>query len=99
MGGGGKRSVARDIISAALLFPLLPRKYEAKRQHARSWAYINFLQVGKLVPVPQLGLEEDKQALEQIVNALPNREVVGIPSLEAVRRGGALNCVSWNVNV
>ena len=78
-------------------FDVIPLKYESKRQHARSWAYINFLQVGKLVLVPQLGLEEDEQALEQIGNALPGCEVVGIPSMEAVRRGGALNCISWNV--
>ena len=80
-------------------FEVIPLKYEAQRQHARSWAYINFLQVGKLVLVPQLGLEEDEQALEQIDNALPGCEVVGIPSLEAVRRGGALNCISWNIKV
>ena len=80
-------------------FEGIPLKYVTKRQHARSWAYINFLQVGKLVLVPQLGLEEDTQALEQIGNALPGCEVVGIPSLEAVRRGGALNCISWNIKV
>lgn len=80
-------------------FEVIPLKYEVKRHHARSWAYINFLQVGKLVLVPQLGLEEDEQALEQIGNALPGCKVVGIPSLEAVRRGGALNCISWNIKV
>ena len=80
-------------------FEVIPLKYEVKRHHARNWAYINFLQVGKLVLVPQLGLEEDEQALEQIGNALPGCEVVGIPSLEAVRRGGALNCISWNIKV
>ena len=78
-------------------FEVIPLYYKTKRIHARSWAYINFLQVGKLVLLPQLGLEEDKQALEQIGNALPGSEVVGIPSLEAVRRGGALNCISWNI--
>jgi len=45
----------------------------------------------------QLGLEEDAQALEQIGEVLPDCKVIGVPSLEAVRRGGALNCVSWNV--
>ena len=80
-------------------FEIISLKYEAKRQHARSWAYINFLQVGKLVLVPQLGLEEDAQALEQIGDALLGCEVVGIPSLETVRRGGALNCISWNTKV
>lgn len=78
-------------------FEVVPLKYATKRRHARSWAYINFLQIGKLVLVPQLGLEEDEQALEQIANALPDCELVGISSLEAVRRGGGLNCISWNI--
>ncbi|MBP5695267.1 MAG: SEL1-like repeat protein, partial [Treponema sp.] len=78
-------------------FEVIPLYYKTKKTHARSWSYINFLQVGKLILAPQLGLEEDEQALEQISNALPGCEVVGIPSLEAVRRGGALNCISWNV--
>lgn len=78
-------------------FEVIPLKYKTKRRHTRSWAYINFLQIGKLVLVPQLRLEEDEQALEQIANALPDCEVIGIPALEAVRRGGGLNCISWNV--
>ncbi len=78
-------------------FEVISLQYHAKRKHARSWAYINFLQVGNLILVPQLGLEEDKQALEQIGNALPDCEMVGVPALEAVRKGGALNCISWNI--
>lgn len=78
-------------------FEVIPLKYANKRRHARSWAYINFLHIGKLVLVPQLGFDEDEQALEQIANALPDCEVVGISSLEAVRRGGGLNCISWNI--
>ena len=74
-------------------------KYNVKRKHMRSWSYINFLQIGTLVLVPQLGIPEDDQALEQISSALPNCEIVGIPALEAVRRGGALNCISWNIKV
>ena len=78
-------------------FDVTTLKYNVKRQHERSWAYINFLQVGHLVLVPQLGIPEDEQALEQISNALPECDVVGIPAIEAVRRGGALNCISWNI--
>ena len=78
-------------------FEVIPLKYHSKRKHARSWAYINFLQVGNLILVPQLGLEEDKQALGQIGNTLPGCEVVGVPALEAVKKGGALNCISWNI--
>ncbi len=78
-------------------FDVIPLKYNVKRKHARSWAYINFLQVGKLILVPQLDVVEDKLAVEQIGNALADCEVIGIPALEAVRKGGALNCISWNV--
>ena len=77
-------------------FEVIPLNYDVKKPHASSWAYINFLQIGKLILVPQLGLKEDEQALEQISSAMPNCEVVGIPALDAVRRGGGLNCISWN---
>lgn len=79
-------------------FEVIPLKYNTKRFHARSWAYINFLQIGNLVLVPQLGVEEDHQAIDQIKKALPDCEIIGIPALEAVRRGGALNCISWNIS-
>ena len=79
-------------------FEVIPLKYKTKQFHARSWAYINFLQIGSLVLLPQLGLEEDLQALEQIKKALPDCEIIGIPALEAVRRGGTLNCISWNIS-
>lgn len=78
-------------------FDVITLKYNVKRKHERSWSYINFLQVGHLVLVPQLGIPEDEQALEQISAVMPACEVVGIPALEAVRRGGALNCISWNI--
>lgn len=78
-------------------FEVIHLKYNVKRKHARSWSYINYLQVGGLVLVPQLGIPEDEQALQQIANALPQCEVMGVQALEAVRKGGALNCISWNV--
>lgn len=80
-------------------YDIVTLKYIVKRKHQRSWAYINFLQVGNLVLVPQLEIPEDEQALEQIIRLMPDSEVVGIPALEAVRRGGALNCISWNIKV
>lgn len=78
-------------------FEIIQLKYPTKRKHQRSWAYINFLQIKHLIMVPQLGIAEDEQAIEQIGNAFPQYEIIGIPALEAVRRGGALNCISWNV--
>lgn len=76
---------------------VIPLVYNVKRKHERSWAYINYLQIGKLLLVPQLGIPEDEQALQQIADTMPNCKVIGVPALEAVRKGGALNCISWNV--
>lgn len=78
-------------------FDVIHLKYKSKRKHLRSWAYINFLQTERLIMVPQLGIEEDELAIEQISSVFPNCETIGIPAIEAVRRGGALNCISWNV--
>lgn len=78
-------------------FEVITLSYDVRRKHQTSWAYINFLQVGKLVLVPQLGFPEDEQALQQIQDVMPDCQIVGIPSTEAVNKGGALNCVSWNV--
>ncbi|MBR4690040.1 MAG: SEL1-like repeat protein [Bacteroidales bacterium] len=77
---------------------VIPLTFNVKQRHERSWAYINYLQLENLVLVPQLGIPEDEQALEQIKKVLPKCKVYGVPALEAVRKGGALNCISWNVN-
>ena len=78
-------------------FEVIPLSYPVKRKHKRSWAYINYMQIGQLVIVPQLGILEDELALQQIKAALPGCKVLGVPALETVRKGGALNCVSWNL--
>lgn len=78
-------------------FEVIHLKYNVKCKHARSWSYVNYLQIGDLVLVPQLDIPEDEQALQQIASALPQCEVIGVQALEAVRKGGALNCISWNV--
>lgn len=82
----------------SLHFEVALLNYHVKRKHQRSWAYINYLQIGRLVLVPQLGIPEDEQALQQISEVLPEHNVQGIPANEAVRKGGALNCISWNVS-
>lgn len=87
----------RKILDSA--FEVIPLKYKSPKTHRHSWAYINFLKADNLVLVPQLGIPEDEQALQQISSAMPGCNVVGIPSLEAVRKGGALNCISWDIYV
>lgn len=89
---------------AKVLMKTLSRKYEVeelrfpvKRPSMYNWAYINYLQVGEAILLPELDVEEDEIAYEQLHTLLPQALIcqVGVKSL--VRRGGALNCISWNV--
>ena len=79
-------------------FDVVSLKYDVETLNDNSWAYINYLQIGKLVLVPQLGIPEDRQALQQIQNYLPECNVIGVPdAMEVIKDGGALNCISWNI--
>lgn len=79
-------------------FEVIPLSYPVKNKSEHNWAYINYLQVGHLMMVPQMGIPEDEMAIEQIRNVVPETmRIVGIPAMEAVRNGGALNCISWNI--
>lgn len=80
-------------------FEVIPLEYPIKNKSEYNWAYINYLHVGNLILVPQLGIDEDLLALDQIQQAMPNNyKILGIPAMEAVSKGGALNCVSWNID-
>ncbi|MBU2552933.1 MAG: agmatine deiminase family protein [Bacteroidetes bacterium] len=66
-----------------------------------NWGYINYLQMENLLLLPQFGIAEDRQALEQISLIFPEYAVKGqietIDSNSIIRHGGVLNCVSWNI--
>ena len=79
-------------------FEVIPLHYHLKEKHIDNWCYINYLHIGNLIIVPQLGIPEDELAIEQIQKALPDAKVVGVPATEAVKDGGALNCLSWNID-
>lgn len=67
-----------------------------KVSSTNSWAHINYLQVGKYIFVPQLGIMTDKLAVEQISRIFPDSKVIPVEVKGIVKNGGALNCVSWN---
>ena len=79
-------------------FEVIPLQYHLKDKHIDNWCYVNYLHIGNLVIVPQLGIPEDEMAIEQIQKALPDAKVVGVPAAEAIMDGGALNCLSWNID-
>lgn len=69
--------------------------YNSKNKDTRTWAYINFLSVGKLIILPKLNIEEDEQALNQIKQYYPEYTIEQVNSESIIAAGGGLNCISW----
>jgi agmatine/peptidylarginine deiminase len=64
----------------------------------RSWAYLNFLHVGRHLFIPMLGERLDSIAYGQIAESFPECECHPIINCESVvNEGGALNCCTWNM--
>ncbi|MBQ8050976.1 MAG: agmatine deiminase family protein [Bacteroidaceae bacterium] len=61
-----------------------------------SWAHINYLQVNNFIFVPQLEIPSDKLAIEQISSIFPDSTIIPVEVKGIVKKGGALNCISWN---
>ena len=59
--------------------------------------YVNYLEVNKLIVVPVFGREEDKQALDIIKQAFPDRVVETIDYNDVATEGGLVNCTTWVV--
>ncbi len=64
-----------------------------------TWAYINFLQTDKVIIIPALGTPEDEEALVQFKAFFPKYEgrIEQLNVKRIINKGGALNCVSWNI--
>ena len=66
----------------------------------RSWAYINFLQVGHHIFIPIMNDKLGEMAFRQIADAFPQCKCHPVYHCESfVREGGALNCSTWNILV
>ena len=76
-------------------------QFDVKKEDERNWAYINFLQTNDLIMIPELNVEEDHQAFEQMKSYFPeyaNRNrIIQVGVSYIVRMGGALNCISWTI--
>jgi len=79
----------------------VPLEFKVKIQSNRNWGYLNFLQMQELLLVPQFGIDEDPQALDQIRKLFPEYAAKGqIDTIDAsilIKEGGVLNCASWNI--
>ncbi|MCK9163614.1 MAG: agmatine deiminase family protein [Bacteroidales bacterium] len=77
-------------------FEIIELHYNVSKLSELSWSYINFLQVGNLILLPAMGIDEDGQAL-CLFKEIFNTNIEQIDVSEIVPKGGALNCISWNI--
>lgn len=82
---------------------VIPLEFKVPVQSRHNWGYLNFLQMKNLLLLPQFGIAEDPQALQQISALFPEvarkGQVHTIDAQDLIRDGGALNCISWNIRV
>lgn len=62
-----------------------------------NWAYINFLQVGQHIIMPSFNIAEDEIAYKYVTEAFPDCDVHLLEMAEIAKEGGALHCISWNI--
>lgn len=76
-------------------------RYDLKQQNGRNWCYLNFLQTKDIILIPKLNIEEDELAFQQMKVFFPDYSRKGmifqIESEKVVKRGGALNCITWTI--
>ena len=64
----------------------------------RSWAYLNFLHVGRHIFIPMMDDKLGETAYWQIADAFPQCKCHPVRRCESIiRDGGALNCSTWNI--
>ncbi|MBP9151121.1 MAG: agmatine deiminase family protein [Flavobacteriales bacterium] len=61
--------------------------------------YLNYLEMEQAVIVPVFNLPSDKKAMEILTEIFHDKKVVALECTELARKGGILNCISWNILV
>lgn len=58
---------------------------------------MNYLEIGNLIILPKFGIKEDEEAIKQFQKILPKKTIATIDSNKIAKKGGILNCISWNI--
>ena len=59
--------------------------------------YTNFLQISDAIFLPVYGQRQDDEAAKILGHAFPRSDIIAVRSNELARKGGVLNCVTWNI--
>lgn len=61
--------------------------------------YINYLEMDGLIIVPTFSIKEDDQVVQILEQLFPTKKILNIDSSEIAKKGGILNCISWNIKI
>lgn len=61
--------------------------------------YINYLEMDGLIIVPTFSIKEDEEAVQMLEQLFPTKKILNIDSLDIAKKGGILNCISWNIKI
>jgi len=70
---------------------------DPKHPHSAIGIYVNYLEVNNLIVLPVFGRDEDKQAVDVLRQAFPDRVIETIDYNDVAQEGGLLNCTTWVV--
>jgi agmatine/peptidylarginine deiminase len=70
---------------------------DPKHPHSAIGIYVNYLEVNNLIVLPVFGRDEDKQAVDVLRQAFPDRIIETIDYNDVAQEGGLLNCTTWVV--
>ena len=57
--------------------------------------YVNYLEVNNLIVLPIFSRDEDKQAVEILKTAFPDKVIETINYNDVAYEGGLVNCTTW----
>ncbi|MFA5287501.1 MAG: agmatine deiminase family protein, partial [Candidatus Omnitrophota bacterium] len=75
---------------------LIPYSPISNDEYDASGIYINYLQVGKTVIYPEYGIKEDSLA-HKVFSRYFGNNAISIRANAIAKKGGVLNCISWNI--
>lgn len=80
------------------------REFKLEKPTANSWAYLNYVQVKDVVLMPTVKeTANDKEAEEKLLmlfnEAGQKVKIIPIDCQDLIKAGGALHCISWNINI
>lgn len=80
-------------------YEIISLKYSDEFLSKYKWgAYLNFVEVENLLLLPTYGIDEDKKVIERFEEIFEGKTIAPIECKEIIRRGGALHCVSAEID-